>query len=117
MRRSLTTLIITLSTILTASALEPTETLIPAPKQVTIKDSRTIRINGIKEILDTTLNLPEEGYILETSGNKAVLKARTRQGLVHARATLAQLAGLKPSEMMDNTSYKKAEIPSVSIQD
>ena len=67
-------------------------TLIPTPKQMTVKSDRASRINGIKEVLDTTLRLPEEGYILETSGRKAVLKARSRQGLIHARATLAQLA-------------------------
>lgn len=92
-------------------------TLIPTPKQMTVKSERTSRINGIKEVLDTTLRLPEEGYILETSGHKAVLKARTRQGLVHARATLAQLAGLKPSEMMDDRAYNKASVPNVCIQD
>ena len=102
---------------LTASALEPTETLIPAPKQVIVNNNRTVRISCIKEILDTTLNLPEEGYILETSGRKAVLKARSNQGLVHARATLAQLAGLMPSEMMNDDAFKKAAIPSLSIQD
>lgn len=97
--------------------MEPTETLIPAPKQVIVNNNRTVRISCIKEILDTTLNLPEEGYILETSGRKAVLKARSNQGLVHARATLAQLAGLMPSEMMNDDAFKKAAIPSLSIQD
>lgn len=92
-------------------------TLIPTPKQMTVKSERTSRINGIKEVLDTTLCLPEEGYILETSGRKAVLKARSRQGLVHARATLAQLAGLKPAEIMDDNAYNKVSVPNVCIQD
>ena len=117
MNRLLTSLIIVLLSISTTSALECTEILIPAPKQVTVNSTRTLRISGIKEILDTTLNLPEEGYILETSGRKVVLKACSRQGLVHARATLAQLAGLKPSEMMNDAAFNKAVIPHVSIQD
>lgn len=78
---------------------------------------RTSRINGIKEVVDTTLQLPEEGYILETSGRKAVLKARSRQGLIYARATLAQLAGLEPSEMMNDDAFKKVTVPCVNIQD
>ena len=117
MKSFLSTLTIVLSTILTTSAMEPMETLIPAPKQVTVKGERTIRLSAIKEILDTTLKLPEEGYILETSGRKAVLKARSIQGLAYARATLAQLAGLKPSEMMNDEAFHKIEIPDVSIQD
>ena len=106
MNTFLTTLIILLSTI-----------LIPTPKQVTVMGERTSRINGIKEVVDTTLQLPEEGYILETSGRKAVLKARSRQGLIYARATLAQLAGLEPSEMMNDDAFKKVTVPCVNIQD
>ena len=106
MNTLLTTLIILLSTI-----------LIPTPKQVTVIGERTSRINGIKEVVDTTLQLPEEGYILETSGRKAVLKARSRQGLIYARATLAQLAGLEPSEMMDDDAFKKVTVPCVNIKD
>ena len=106
MNTFLTTLIIILSTI-----------LIPTPKQVTVMGERTSRINGIKEVVDTTLQLPEEGYILETSGRKAVLKARSRQGLIYARATLAQLAGLEPSEMMNDDAFKKVTVPCVNIQD
>ena len=106
MNTFLTTLIILLSTI-----------LIPTPKQVTVMGERTSRINGIKEVVDTTLQLPEEGYILETSGRKAVLKARSSQGLIYARATLAQLAGLEPSEMMNDDAFKKVTVPCVNIQD
>jgi hypothetical protein len=106
MNTFLTTLIILLSTI-----------LIPTPKQVTVLGERTSRINGVKEVVDTTLQLPEEGYILETSGRKAVLKARSRQGLIYARATLAQLAGLEPSEMMNDDAFKKVTVPCVNIQD
>lgn len=106
MNTFLTTLIILLSTI-----------LIPTPKQVTVMGERTSRINGVKEVVDTTLQLPEEGYILETSGRKAVLKARSRQGLIYARATLAQLAGLEPSEMMNDDAFKKVTVPCVNIQD
>ena len=106
MNTFLTTLIILLSTI-----------LIPTPKQVTVLGDHTSRINGVKEVVDTTLQLPEEGYILETSGRKAVLKARSRQGLIYARATLAQLAGLEPSEMMNDDAFKKVTVPCVNIQD
>ena len=98
MNTFLTTLIILLSTI-----------LVPTPKQVTVMGERTSRINGVKEVVDTTLQLPEEGYILETSGRKAVVKARSRQGLIYARATLAQLAGLEPSEMMNDDAFKKVQ--------
>ena len=106
MNTFLTTLIILLSTI-----------LVPTPKQVTVMGERTSRINGVKEVVDTTLQLPEEGYILETSGRKAVVKARSRQGLIYARATLAQLAGLEPSEMMNDDAFKKVTVPCVNIQD
>ena len=106
MNTFLTTLIILLSTI-----------LIPTPKQVTVLGEHTSRINGVKEVVDTTLQLPEEGYILETSGRKAVLKARSSQGLIYARATLAQLAGLEPSEMMNDDAFKKVTVPCVNIKD
>lgn len=99
------------------SAMEPMNTLIPAPKQMTVNNSRTINLRGFKEILDTTLNLPEEGYKLEISGRKAVLKARSRQGLIYARATLAQLAGLEPTEMMNDAAFNNVRIPDVSILD
>ena len=77
------------------------DSLIPVPREVSVNSGRTIRICGIKEVTDTGLQLPEEGYSISIKGRKAVLTARDSKGLAHARATLAQLAGLRPEEVSD----------------
>lgn len=93
------------------------ENLIPAPREVSFNSSGTVRISGVKEVMDTTLQMPEEGYTLTLDGRKVEMKARSRQGLAHARATLAQLAGVNPEDMMDLKAFRGAEIPDVTITD
>lgn len=91
--------------------------LIPTPVEIIRNSDLTVRINGITEIIDSTLELPKQGYSLEVNDKKVIIKATDRQGLVHARATLAQLAGVKPEEMSEDKAFKGARIPDVTIID
>lgn len=91
--------------------------LIPTPVEVIRNSTQTIRINRIKEVVDTSLGLPHHGYTLRIKGNKAIIKAQDSQGLAYARATLAQLAGVKPEEMAYNKSFWGARVPDVTIVD
>ena len=100
----------------TSTGVSP-EDLIPAPVEISANTGRTVRINGITEVLDATLRIPEEGYILKVDGRKVEMRAKNTQGLAHARATLAQLAGVKPEEMMDSKAFRGAEVPEVTIMD
>ena len=93
------------------------DSLIPVPREVSVNSGRTIRICGIKEVTDTGLQLPEEGYSISVKGRKAVLTARDSKGLAHARATLAQLAGLRPEEVSDVRNFRGRTIPDVEIKD
>ena len=83
---------------LTASAITPekgagTDELIPEPKEVRIKSDRLRRITDIVTTIDSDMHIPDEGYMLEVRGKKVILRAKDHSGLIHARATLAQLAG------------------------
>lgn len=93
------------------------EDLIPAPREILSDSGRTVRICGTDEVMDTTLQIPEDGYTISIKGRKAVLTARNSQGLAHARATLAQLAGLGPEEMTDSRNFRGVRIPEVTITD
>lgn len=93
------------------------EDLIPTPAELSYDSDARIRISGISEMTDSSLQIPEDGYILTTEGRKVLLKAHDAQGLAHARATLAQLAGVKPEEMADDRSFLRAEIPDITITD
>ena len=91
--------------------------LIPQPQEITLKGDRPVRICGVRETVDTTLDMPQEGYILKVSGRKAEVTAKDCQGLARARATLAQLAGVTPAGMMDCKAFRGAVIPDVEIRD
>ena len=65
--------------------------LIPTPVEVSYKGNKRVRIETIDAKVDSSLNLPEEGYTLEIKGTTALLRAKTAQGMVWAKATLAQL--------------------------
>ena len=65
--------------------------LIPTPVEVSYKGKKKVKIEQIDAKVDTSLDLPTEGYTLEIKGTTAVLRAKSAQGLVWAKATLAQL--------------------------
>lgn len=91
--------------------------LIPTPVEIIRNSDLTVRINGITEIIDSTLELPKQGYSLEVNDKKVIIKATDRQGLIHARATLAQLSGIRPEEMTDYETFKGAKVPDITIID
>lgn len=93
------------------------ENIIPTPREISYISDETIRISSITEIIDSSLLIAEDGYILTSKGRKAILRARSRQGLIYARATLAQLCEVKPEEMMNDKAFKGAEIPDLTIKD
>ncbi|MBQ5690975.1 MAG: hypothetical protein IIV24_05735, partial [Alistipes sp.] len=59
--------------------------------EVSYKGKKRVKVESVDAKVDTSLNLPEEGYTLEIKGTTAVLRAKSAQGLVWAKATLAQL--------------------------
>lgn len=65
--------------------------VIPTPVEISVKSEKNVKIRKIDAATDTGLNLPDEGYTLDIQGNTAVLRSKTEQGLVWARATLEQL--------------------------
>ena len=65
--------------------------IIPTPVEMKITDSEYRIIKKIDAATDPGLDLPDEGYTIETKGSKAVLRAKSEQGLVWAHATLKQL--------------------------
>ena len=65
--------------------------LIPTPVEVSYRGNKRVKIESVDAKVDASLNLPTEGYTLEIKGTTAVLRAKSPQGLVWAKATLAQL--------------------------
>ena len=65
--------------------------LIPTPVEISYKGKKRVKIENVDAKVDPSLNLPQEGYTLEIKGTTALLRAKTAQGLVWAKATLAQL--------------------------
>ena len=107
---------------LTASAITPekgagTDELIPEPKEVRIKSDRLRRITDIVTTIDSDMHIPDEGYTLEVRGKKVILRAKDHSGLIHARATLAQLAGAGPDDFMNSNALRGSVIPDVEIRD
>ena len=72
------------------------DNLIPAPKEITVKDSSLMRLRNVRTILDTDLDIPDEGYILRIRSGKVTITAKDKAGLIHGKATLAQLTGISP---------------------
>lgn len=66
--------------------------LIPAPKHVVYSSKRWVEVKTIDAKVRSSLSLPDEGYTIKIKSNKAVLRAKTQQGLIWAKATLSQLA-------------------------
>lgn len=74
--------------------------LIPYPQKVEISGPYKMPLLNVKVKIDTTLNLPAEGYILETYKKGVKITAKDERGAVWARQTLRQLTddkGLVPS--------------------
>ena len=93
------------------------EALIPQPKEITINSEKTIRLEGITEIIDSIAGLPEEGYTISMNGRTAEIKASDYQGVMRAKATLAQLAGLTPDRFTDEDAFRNARVPDITVKD
>lgn len=74
--------------------------LIPYPQRVEIAGPYKMPLLNVKVKIDTTLDLPAEGYILETYKKGVKITAKDERGAVWARQTLRQLTddkGLVPN--------------------
>ena len=92
--------------------------IIPSPRLIRTDETKDVRIKRIVELIDgSNHSLPEEGYVLECKGDKVILKARSRKGIAHARASLAQLCGIGPADMMDNQAFIGKVMPKTYIED
>ena len=97
---------------------ERVSNIVPAPRLIRTDETKEVRIKQIVELIDgSTLSLTEEGYGLECKGGKIILKARSRKGIAHARASLSQLCGVGPAHMMDDCSFIGKVIPVTYIED
>ena len=67
------------------------QVVIPTPVEMVYKSNKKVQITRVDAAVDASLKLPEEGYTLEIKGSTATLRAKTEQGLIWAKATLAQL--------------------------
>lgn len=68
------------------------DALIPAPASVKRLSAASVKVGKVDKRLDSRLKLPtNEAYTLRISGGKALLRAKTPQGLVWAQRTLEQL--------------------------
>ncbi|MDE5945188.1 MAG: beta-N-acetylhexosaminidase [Rikenella sp.] len=70
----------------------PLPALIPTPQRIEITGPHRIPLLNVKVRIDTTLDLPAEGYILETYRKGVRITARDERGAIWARQTLRQLA-------------------------
>lgn len=86
MKKTLTTLMLTLVALIATA-----QQLIPEPQQMKVKKGASVTVTKIDAKVNPGLNLPKEGYTLTITPAKAVLRAKTPQGLIWARQTLRQL--------------------------
>ena len=67
------------------------QVIIPAPQEMHIDREGKVSVTTTQERLNRHAKLPDEGYTIRISAGKAVLTAKTEQGMIWARQTLAQL--------------------------
>lgn len=66
--------------------------LIPAPQRVEVTGPYKVPLLNVRVEIDPTLELPAEGYVLETYRRGVRIRARDERGAIWARRTLRQLA-------------------------
>ena len=91
--------------------------LIPEPSSTLIDNHKTFKIKRIIESIDTTCGLDPEEYIISNQKGKVTLQAHDRAGIVHARATLAQLAGIGPDDFINDNAFIGKHIYEIYIND
>ena len=113
MKRLLTLIISALILHVAANA----QMLIPEPAEMQINGHITFKIKKIIEVIDPTYELQPEAYTIRAHKGKVTLTAADRAGIIHARATLAQIAGIGPEEFMQDASFKGKAIHEIVIYD
>ena len=69
--------------------------LIPYPQQVEVTGPYMMPLLNVKVEIDSTLDLPAEGYVLETYKKGVRITAKDERGAIWARQTLRQLVDAK----------------------
>lgn len=113
MKRLLSLIIIALLFSLKASS----QMLIPEPADMQINEHKIFKIKKVIEVIDTACGLEPEAYTICTHKGKVTLTATDRAGIVHARATLAQIVGVKPEEFMSDDAFKVKTVHEISVTD
>ena len=65
--------------------------VIPAPQEMKVVRDGKVRVTDTQERISRKAKLPEEGYTISISVGKAILTARSEQGMIWARQTMKQL--------------------------
>ena len=103
--------------VLFSTAKAEAQMLIPEPTDIETTH-KTFKIRKIVEVVDTSRGLAPEAYTLSAHRGKVTLTAADRAGIVHARATLAQLTGcVGPEEFMSDDAFIGKVVHGTEISD
>lgn len=91
--------------------------IIPQPEETTIRRDKTFKIKKLCETIDTSTEIAPEGYILEVSRGRVRITAADTAGIVHGRATLAQIVGVGPDGFMEDTSFMDKTVYDLKVAD
>ena len=91
--------------------------MIPQPEEITVSRNKTFKIKKIHEIIDTTAEIGPEGYVLEAGRGRVRITAADRAGIVHGRATLAQIVGVGPDGFMDDAGFMGKAVYDLKVTD
>ena len=74
-------------------------------------------MKSISETILARSGMAPESYSLVIRKGKAAISAPDRAGIVHGRATLAQLAGVCPEDIMNDDAFIGAMVRNMKVQD
>ena len=84
---------------------EREQMMIPEPRSMHVNARKTFTIKKLIEAVDPASDLKSEEYTITARKGKVQLKAKDRAGIVHARATLAQITGVGPEDFMSDNAF------------
>ena len=91
--------------------------LIPEPSSIILSGDKEYRLKSISETILARSGMSSESYSLVIRKGKAEISAPDRAGIVHGRATLAQLAGVCPEDIMNDDAFIGAMVRNMKVQD
>ena len=84
---------------------EREQMMIPEPRSMHVNARKTFTIKKLIEAVDPASDLKSEEYTITARKGEVQLKAKDRAGIVHARATLAQMTGVGPEDFMSDNAF------------